>query len=276
LSLVSGIDIMLLASPWLLQTPRLVPEEVAQRTSVVRMPRFLSDDDIEHLHEVAGAVRRDLEHEGRVGSHDLAYRQSSPKLTWSTVFLNHRLAELLPELADRLFAAAREVDAQESWGLLGSSDCQGESHPPSFRVAELHEVQPGGGLRLNTHYDYGSLVTLDLMLAEPGSDFEGGQIQTLESDGSVRTHAFEQGDLLLFQSHKYHSVTPVTRGIRRVCVVEIWEGLPRRCPRRCSDPWGPCTCQFVAKPPVYRPRGGSEHFVPASMLRLLKLATIAE
>jgi hypothetical protein len=98
-------------------------------------------------------------------------------------------------------------------------------------------------------------------------------LQTLESDETVLTHHFEQGDLVLFHSHKYHSVTPVTRGTRRVCVLEIWEGLPRRCPRRCTDPWGPCTCQFAPKPPVYRPREGSEHFVPASVLKLLREAS---
>ena len=316
---------MLLSSRWL-APPRLVPEEVAQRSCVVRLPNFLTVDDIERLFAATDVVRLDLEQAGRVGLHDLAYRQSSPKQTWTTVFLNHRLAELLPELHERrylcqkqslygrpasvgqvadcprlaeawgslrhelaltgasarpadrglsrldlgtgLFAAAQKVDAQEGWDLLGA-----DRHPLSFRVVELHSVQPGGGLQQPTHFDYGSLITLDLMLSEPGVDFEGGRLQTLESDDSVLTHPFDQGDLVLFHSHKYHSVTPVTRGTRRVCVLEIWEGLPRRCPRRCTDPWGPCTCQFAPNPPVYRPREGSEYFVPASVLKLLREAS---
>ena len=261
---------MVLASARWLAPPSLVPEAVAQQTSVVRLPKFLTSDDIERLLAAAAEVREDLELAGKVGLHDLAKRQSSPKQTWETVFLNHRLVELLPELHERLFTAARHADAQEGWKLLEAG-----GHPLSFRVVELHSVRPGGALALPTHYDYGSLITLDLMLSNPGEDFNGGRLQTLESDGSVLSHPFERGDLVMFQSHKYHSVTPVKWGTRRVCVLEIWEGLPRRCPRRCTTPWGPCTCQFATRPPVYRARGGSESFVPSSMLRLLREAARA-
>ena len=31
---------------------------------------------------------------------------------------------------------------------------------------------------------------------------------------------------------------------RRVFVCELWEGVSRRCKRRCNDPWGPCYCVF--------------------------------
>ena len=68
---------MLRSSPWL-APPRLVPEEVAQRSCVVRLPNFLTVDDIERLFAATNVVRRDLEQAGRVGLHDLAYRQSSP------------------------------------------------------------------------------------------------------------------------------------------------------------------------------------------------------
>jgi hypothetical protein len=27
-------------------------------------------------------------------------------------------------------------------------------------------------------------------------------------------------------------------------VAEIWEGLPRRCPQRCDNPWLPCYCNY--------------------------------
>ena len=253
-------------SPWL-TPPRLVPVDEAQANNVVRMPRFLSDDDIDSLRAAAVAVSVDLERAGRPGAHDLAFRQASPKGSWSSVFLNHRMAELLPALHSRLFAAAKAAD-QAQWGLLDA-----DRHALSFRVAELHTVTPGGGIRSAVHHDYGSLITLDLMLSDP-EDFEGGSLQTPEADGSLVTHRFERGDLLLFQSHKYHSVTPVTAGTRSVLVLELWEGLPRRCPRRCTDPWGPCACQFASKPRVYQSdlyrRTVSEHFVPAAMLRLLK------
>ena len=44
---------------------------------------------------------------------------------------------------------------------------------------------------------------------------------------------------------------PVTSGERRVLVCELWEGLPRRCVRRCRVPWGPCECAFAPEPPRY-------------------------
>ena len=53
------------------------------------------------------------------------------------------------------------------------------------------------------HHDYGSLLTMDVLLSDP-SDFSGGAFCTLEPDGHMQTHSFEQGDLLIFQSHKYH------------------------------------------------------------------------
>jgi len=84
---------------------------------------------------------------------------------------------------------------------------------------------------------------MDLMLSST-SDFEGGVFCTLEPDGSLTNHTFERGDLLIFLSHKYHSVTPVESGTRQVLVCELWEGLERRCPCRCDIPYGPCSCRL--------------------------------
>jgi hypothetical protein len=53
------------------------------------------------------------------------------------------------------------------------------------------------------HYDAGSLVTIDAMLSST-DDFEGGAFQTLEPDGELKKHTFEIGDVMVFQSHKYH------------------------------------------------------------------------
>ncbi|CAD7928677.1 unnamed protein product [Amoebophrya sp. A25] len=43
-----------------------------------------------------------------------------------------------------------------------------------------------------------------------------------------------RGDALLFVSHKYHCVQPVTRGTRRVLVLEFWRWPERRCGHRCE------------------------------------------
>ena len=48
------------------------------------------------------------------------------------------------------------------------------------------------------------------------------------------------GDAIVFCSHRHHSVRPVTRGTRRVLVVEFWEGEERACGHRCERASGPC------------------------------------
>mgnify|MGYP002632737795 CR=1 FL=1 len=107
------------------------------------------------------------------------------------------------------------------------------------RCVEYHVVEPGGSLPFVHHYDHGSLITIDVMLSH-SDEFEGGQFQTLETDGTMVTHAFEQGDALIFVSHKPHCVQPVKSGRRNVLVVELWEGLERTCAHRCELHWSPC------------------------------------
>ena len=55
-------------------------------------------------------------------------------------------------------------------------------------------------------------------------DFSGGTFQTLEADGHLKPYQFELGDALVFVSHKYHCVAPVTAGRRRVLVTELFSG----------------------------------------------------
>ena len=74
---------------------------------------------------------------------------------------------------------------------------------------------------------------MDIMLADPGVDFSGGELVTPESDGTLSTPEFKQGDAVLFVSHKYHNVQPVMAGKRHVLVVEIWEGPEKTCAHRC-------------------------------------------
>ena len=76
---------------------------------------------------------------------------------------------------------------------------------------------------------------MDIMLAEPEADFTGGQLFTPEVDGTtLRAPLHHRGDAVLFPSHKYHNVAPVTSGRRRVLVTELWEGPERVCAHRCS------------------------------------------
>jgi len=224
----------------LFEKPRLVGLEAAQQTNVVHIPKFLSSEEIDELHTTAAGVATRGE-----GEQDIHRRQGCAEGSWLTVFLNQRLAEQLPHIHSRLVGTAHEADAA-NWGLLDD-----RRHDLAFRVAEYHTVRPGGGIPMDKHHDFGSLLTLDLMLSTPGVDFEGGTFCTPEPDGTLTQHTFERGDLIIFHSHKYHMVQPVASGTRRVLVCELWEGLERRCPRRCNTPWGPCVCQFAPPPALY-------------------------
>jgi predicted 2-oxoglutarate/Fe(II)-dependent dioxygenase YbiX len=64
---------------------------------------------------------------------------------------------------------------------------------------------------------------------------------TLEADGASATHTpFEKGDALVFPSYKYHSVAPITKGTRKVLVLEFWRGEERTCNHRCTVARGNC------------------------------------
>ena len=54
--------------------------------------------------------------------------------------------------------------------------------------------------------------------------FQGGELRTLEADGSERLHALAKGDAACFVSHKYHSIAPVRSAPRESLVIELWQG----------------------------------------------------
>ena len=67
------------------------------------------------------------------------------------------------------------------------------------------------------------------------SEFEGGGFYTLETNGELKKRSFEQGDALIFMSHKKHCVSQITRGRRQVLVLEFWEGEEKSCAHRCVE-----------------------------------------
>ena len=146
-------------------------------------------------------------------------------------------ARALPQLRAKLLAAAAKVDEEQGWGLVSAAGARARP-----RCVEYHRVGPRGALPFARHHDAGSLVTLDVMLADPrAGEFEGSAFQTLEADGALRSYPeFARGDCLVFVSHKPHCVAPVTRGERRVLVMELWEGEERACAHRCDRHWGEC------------------------------------
>ena len=85
----------------------------------------------------------------------------------------------------------------------------------------------------NDHRDYGSTLSMSVLLCEP-SEFEGGQFVTydvpdaerrpMRDDDPVIVHELRRGDGVLFRSEDYHNVSPVTRGVRHALVIELWAG----------------------------------------------------
>jgi len=206
---------------------------VAQATRVKRVPGFLSDDDINALHHVATVARA-----GGNGYTPQATLERQEREGGRTVWINHYLALMLPDLHSRMLQAARDADAELWGGVLE------EREMLSIRSVEYHTVLGEGGVAMAPHADYGSLVTIDFMLSDT-DEFAGGRLQTLEPDGQMLPHPFERGDALFFLSHKYHGVSRVEAGRRNIIVAEIWEGLPRICPQRCDQPWLPCYCSYA-------------------------------
>ena len=158
----------------------------AQKTNVVRIPGFLSAREVHKIHELYSELKPRLGSAGRTtGNQAAAYRQGK----WETAYLSTDglFAKAMPELRARLIETAARVDA-DHWQLLPRAVA-----PVVPRCVEYHTVEPGGSLPFPTHYDAGSLVTIDVMLSD-SRDFEGGEFRTLECDGTMRRYPFEEGE----------------------------------------------------------------------------------
>lgn len=199
---------------------------------MVRIPNFLSAEDIEKVFSVQEAYRD-------------AFTEPPPKKTsWVTTYLSTAAEE--PAAPRGLFRATEPelFDKICALRLLVDPAC---SHPAeleslSVRCIELHKYAPGGGLGDTAHYDGGSVVTVDIMLED---SFEGGAFITPElgadgGDGVPTAHRFDLGDALVFPSLKRHLVGEVTGGCRKVMVLEFWTGVERNCDHRCTKREGPC------------------------------------
>ena len=204
----------------------LLSVEAAQKTRVRRIAGFLGGGELDAalasllaLRSTVSSLARDKRGLAALGA-------------WQTFYLHTEdaLRETCPALHAKVVAAAAagwDGAAPAGAGL-------------AVRNAELHEVAAGGALPDPDHYDSGSYATIDVMLSAPGVDFEGGHFETLEADGSFDRPRFDRGDALVFCSHKKHCVRPVTKGTRRVLVLEVWFGPHRTCGHRCERREGTC------------------------------------
>ena len=207
----------------------------AQPTKVIRVPKLLSPSEVDAVHALAEELLPKVGSAGRTDANQAAaYRKGS----WETCYLSTdgHFAQRMPWLRQRLVDACEEANRAHGWRMLERA-----TTPVAPRCVEYHTVEPGGSLPYPHHHDAGSLVTIDVMLSDPHVDFEGGEFSTLEADGELQRHAdFEKGDALIFVSHKFHCVGPVTSGRRHVLVMELWEGEERTCAHRCERHRGAC------------------------------------
>jgi hypothetical protein len=205
----------------------------AQKTKVVRIKGFLSEEEVEIVKGEVAAIQ---------GMHlaGIIERDDKEQLqmigVWRSTYLhtNGVFREQLPSFYEKCRQAMFLID-KSNWNVLGAVP----SERLNFRTVECHEYSAGGRLVEEKHYDAGSFITMDIMLADPGVDFEGGEFATPEADGTITLNDFQKGDAVFFLSHKYHRVQPITKGRRQVIVAEIWDGPEKECAHRCIKA-GPC------------------------------------
>lgn len=229
--------------------------DAAQQLSAVRAPKFLSNEEVELIIQFEEEHKLELGHTRRDGSGQR--KLDSP---WATSYLHTNFAAQegkIGPIVNKLVKKALEISKAEKWEFISEQN----RSLIGIRVIEMHKVYAGGSLAHIRHCDNGSIVTIDVMLAED-SDYSGGEFTTLEykpghissnkissnskllgircPDEVLTCHTFQRGDMMVFPSHKYHCVQPVVRGCRKVMVMELWYGEDRSCAHRCMQPTGVC------------------------------------
>lgn len=204
--------------------------DTAGRTSVVRTKQFLSLDEII---EIKGAAL------------EMACMYPVPK--WETIYLQNQsyFQTHHPKIYTRIKTLVHDIDA-EHWGLLDALE-KTVGIGVNARCIEFHEYGLNARRICGLHVDTGSLFTVDIMLSDT-SEFEGAKFitdQLPSSDEDVdpkvmlphnQLNRFQQGDALVFLSHKRHSLTPIKSGTRQVLVLEFWEGSECTGSHRCMNP----------------------------------------
>ena len=216
-----------------------MPVDEAQKTSVVKVKSFLSPSEID---VILHTVKQSNLSAYTSNNEEDVNKDGDPIHTTTYLQTHNTFEEKLGWLHQRVLRIIRSLNKANQWGFHIN-----KLSSLNVRVAEYHEMEVGGALRNAEHYDIGSLVTVDIMLQEAT---EGAIFQTLESsvqdiNGSaesyLRPHPFQAGDALVFVSHKYHCVSPLLAGSRKVLVIEFWNGQKRICGHRCDIPFGECS-----------------------------------
>ena len=201
--------------------------DTAGKFSVVRTKQFLNLHEIEEIKAAA-----------------LAMSKLNPVPKWDTVYLQnqHYFQNNHRHIYDKIKALVRDVD-EEHWGLLQALE-KTIGNGVNARCIEFHEYSLNARRICGPHVDTGSLFTVDIMLSCT-SEFEGAKFTTDRLPAEpvdpkarlphTQRHRFEQGDAIVFLSHKLHSVTPIKSGTRNVFVLEFWEGSECQGSHRCMN-----------------------------------------
>lgn len=201
----------------------LISVNEARQSGVICMPNFLSSDDIDEVDALRKAI---LTKESSL----LNNPQNSTHKHKTCTFLNNPPEFLfqsqVPSVLDKMLQFAAWSWKLGEWsgkeGCVGPlSAVTGGLASLSIRVVEYWEYEVGGGLVDPLHYDVDSVITIVALLAD---EYEGGVFRTNEVGDQQLEHVMRRGDALCFVSHKYHNITPVTKGVRRSLVIELWEG----------------------------------------------------
>ena len=128
---------------------------------MVFWPKLLSDEEIDQILQFSAKMR------------------GKSEAQWSTCYLQSGGAHgSLQPILKKLKDLALHVDARPGgWKRL-----HGDLHTRlRSRCVEHHSVTTGGALPDPTHFDGGSLFTIDVMLNTPGVDFQGGEFCTMDT-----------------------------------------------------------------------------------------------
>jgi hypothetical protein len=204
--------------------------EISQNTNVYRKINFLCCKEINILLKEIENFNLDI----YTNSPGQDYNSNGDPIHVTTYINSNNHFSKLIWLRDKVINLVHDTNIINKWSF------NTKSINFNIRVVEYHEYKIGASLPDNDHYDKGSLITVDIMLekAEVGADF-----QTLDNNHEYINHEFNNGDALVFVSHKYHRVSELKKGSRKVMVIEFWNGNERYCGHRCDLPYG--TCSFV-------------------------------
>ena len=188
---------------------------VAERTPAIMVPNFLSAAEVGAILEAAEAMVTFEEHAAFIRSTNISPFGHHTAFSESHVALHmHRcnyFGAHLPALLSKL-----------TTGMCSHFPHMCDPAALRVRCIEAHAYAKGGGLMTDGHKDYGSVLTMSILLSH-ADEMGGGTLHTWH-EGLAVPAAMERGSALIFPSLKTHNVSPITFGKRMTLVVELWTG----------------------------------------------------